>query len=267
MSIDLEDYFCDLPFSTWNSYESRVVKTTRIILDLLEKYGAQATFFTLGYIGEIHPQLIEEIKSKGHEIASHSYSHPDLRTMTKDSFEADLKKSLEILEKVSGEKILGFRAPYFSISRRNFWVFEVLKRYLRYDSSIFPVGPHYGFADAPRHIYRVSDEDPLKHDPNSNFIEIPMATLRCPLLGNLPIAGGFYLRILPFWLIKFGIKKLNDCGFPVMCYIHPEDLAPDRPRLPGYTWHYYYGLSGALKKFESLLKNFKFSSVRDVVPL
>lgn len=267
MSIDLEDNYCDLPFSTWGNYESRVVKTTRVILDLLDKYNAHATFFTLGYIAERHPELVEEVKARGHEIGSHSYSHPDLRTMTKESFEADLVKSLEILRKISGEKILGFRAPYFSISRQNFWVFEVMKKHLRYDSSIFPVGPHYGFPEAPRYTYRMASEDPLKDDPNGNFIEIPMATLRWPVVGNLPIAGGFYLRVLPFGFVKSGIKKLNNLGFSAMCYIHPEDLAPDRPRVPGYNWTYYYGLNGALKKFESLLKNFKFSSVREVIAL
>ena len=94
-----------------------------------------------------------------------------------------------------------------------------------------------------------------------------MATLRWPVLGNLPIAGGFYLRALPFELVKSGIRKLNNSGSSAMCYIHPEDLAPDRPRVPGYAWHYYYGLNGALKKFESLLKNFKFSSVREVLSI
>lgn len=267
LSIDLEDNYCDLPFSTWSNYGSRVHKTTRVILDLLDKYNAQATFFTLGYIAERHPDLVEEVRSRGHEIGTHSYSHPDLRTMTKDSFEADLVNSIEILKRVTGEKILGFRAPYFSISRENFWVFDVLRKYLRYDSSIFPVGPHYGFPEAPRHSYRMSSTDPLKEDLSSNFIEIPMATLRWPIVGNLPIAGGFHLRVLPVGVIKSGIRKLNDMGHSAMCYVHPEDLAPDRPRIPGYTWHYYYGLNGALKKFESLLKNFKFSSAREVIAL
>ena len=151
MSIDLEDNYCDLPFSTWSNYESRVVKTTKVLLDLLVKYDAQATFFTVGYIAERYPDLVEEVKSKGHEIASHSYSHPDLRSMTKETFEADLIRSVESLRKVTGENILGFRAPYFSVSKQNFWVFQVMKKHLRYDSSIFPMGLNHGFFDAPRH--------------------------------------------------------------------------------------------------------------------
>jgi peptidoglycan-N-acetylglucosamine deacetylase len=268
LSVDLEDNFCDLPYPTWSNYESRVVKTTKVILDLLGRYNTRATFFTLGYIAERYPELVEALTSEGHEIASHSYSHPNLKKVSKDTFESDLARSLDILRRLSGEKVLGFRAPYLSISRQNYWVFDIMKRrHLVYDSSIFPVGPHYGFPDAPRYAYRMSEDDPLKEDANSNFIEIPLATLKLPIVGNAPVAGGFYLRFLPIHLIKTGIRKLNASGHNAMCYIHPEDLAPDRPRIPGYPWHYYYGLPGALKKFESLLKNFRFSSVRETIEL
>ena len=120
MSVDLEDHFCDLPFSMWENFESRVVSNTKTLLDLFEKYNANATFFTLGYIAEKHPELIEEIISKGHEIASHSYSHLNINTTTKEEFESDLDKSLKILSKLSNEKILGFRAPWFAITKKMF---------------------------------------------------------------------------------------------------------------------------------------------------
>jgi peptidoglycan-N-acetylglucosamine deacetylase len=266
MSVDLEDYYCDLPFSTWNRYESRVVKNTKVILELFEKYHIRGTFFTLGYIAEKYPDLIEEIKSKGHEIASHGYSHTDIRKMTKDSFESDLIKSLEILEKTCGEKILGFRAPYFSIVSSNFWAFDIIRRHFVYDSSVFPVRtPLYGIPDAPRHIYRMSQADPLKADENSEFLELPLATLKIPLIGNIPVAGGFHLRFWPYILVKLGIKQLNKAQYPGIFYIHPRDLDPATPRLPEYAWHYYWSLGSAIKKFESILKNFKFSPVREVI--
>jgi polysaccharide deacetylase family protein (PEP-CTERM system associated) len=244
-----------------------VLTTAQVIIDLLQKYEIRATFFTLGYVAEKYPELIEKLKADGHEIASHTYSHPNLKKISEKAFEDDLVRSIDILSKLAGERIRGFRAPYFSIDRTNPWAFGVIKRHCTYDSSIFPVGPHYGLPDAPRHIYTTSPGDPFKEDPNGNFIEIPAATLKLPIIGNWPAAGGFHLRILPLFMIKRAIRKLNDEGHPAMCYIHPEDLAPDRPHLPGYTWHYYYGLKGALRKFESLLKNFEFSSVREVVPL
>jgi len=122
MSVDLEDYFCNLPFSTWPKYESRLLQTTQTLLDLFEKHEVKATFFVLGYLAEKFPELIKNIYDKGHEIGSHSYSHPDLRTLTKEQFEEDLVKSLKILEQITGEPVLGFRAPYFSVNRSNFWV-------------------------------------------------------------------------------------------------------------------------------------------------
>lgn len=266
MSVDLEDYYCDLPFSSWGKYESRIVQTTKILLDLFQKHGVKATFFTLGYVAEKYPGIIEEIKSKGHEIASHSYSHIDLRKVTKEKFEEDLIKSLDVLRKASGDKILGFRAPFFSISKQNLWVFEILKKHLRYDSSIFPVRtPLYGIPEAPRNIYTLSEKNPFENNAQSNFVEIPLATLRMPFVGNIPVAGGFHLRFLPYTMLKMGINQLNKKGFTAMCYIHPKDLDPNMPHIEGYGWHYYWGLENALRKFETLLKNFTFSSVIETV--
>ncbi len=266
MSVDLEDYYCDLPFSTWDKYESRVVENTQVLLQLFDKYKTQATFFTLGFIAEKHPELIEEIKSKGHEISSHGYSHTDLRKMSKESFEEDLKKSLQILEKLSGEKILGFRAPFFSISKENLWVFDIMKKYLKYDSSVFPVKtPLYGIPYAPRYFYKMSSDDPFALSLDEEFVELPPATLHLPGIGNIPIAGGFHLRFWPFKLIKSGINKINKSGFSTMCYIHPKDLDPKMPRLPEYNWTYYWGLNNSYKKFESLLKNFRFCAARDII--
>jgi|TARA_B110000495_G_C22920956_1_gene538035 polysaccharide deacetylase family protein (PEP-CTERM system associated) len=266
MSVDLEDFYCDLPFSMWDKFESRVETTTNKILELFEKYDTKATFFTLGYIAEKHPELIEKIVSNGHEIASHGYYHTDIRKMTKLDFESDLKKSLSILRKISGESVLGFRAPFFSIEEKNFWALDIIRKYVKYDSSIFPVKtPLYGVPKAPSVIYHPSMGSPLLNNPNSDFIEIPPATLKIPVMGRIPIAGGFYLRFLPISLIKYGIKKMNNSNSIAMCYIHPKDLDPNMPKVPEYSWYYYWRLKSATKKFESLLKNFKFSSVRDLI--
>ena len=267
MTVDLEDHFCDLPFNVWKNYESRIEITTKTILDLFDKHKIQATFFTVGFIAEQHPELIEEVVSRGHEIASHSYSHPNLKEITKEHFESDLIKSIESLKKISGEKILGFRAPWFSITRNNFWVFDILKKYLKYDSSIFPVGPHYGFSKAPRYIYKMSEDNPLKENNDGDFLELPMMTSKIPILGNFPIAGGIYLRFLPKILVENGIKKFNKDGHPAICYIHPQDLDFNRPHLKGTSWHNYWGLKNTYKKLESILTNFNFSSARDVLNL
>lgn len=266
MSVDLEDYYCDLPFSEWENYEKRIIKNTKLLLNLFEKYNVTATFFTLGYIAEKHPQLIEEIISKGHEISSHGYAHLDIRKLSKKEFEEDFKKSLDILYSITKEKILGFRAPFFSIDKKNLWVFDILKKNVKYDSSIFPVKtPLYGIPDAINHHYKIS-QNPLLENNNGDFFEIPPLTLKF-LFRNIPTAGGFYLRFLPMQLINLAINKMNGNNFPAMCYIHPKDLDPDMPKLPQYAWDYYWGLTNASSKFESLLKNFKFNSVREVLKI
>jgi peptidoglycan-N-acetylglucosamine deacetylase len=265
MSVDLEDHYADLPFSTWEKYESKIVRPTRIILELFKKYNVEATFFILGYVADRHPALVEEIKSQGHEIASHGYSHTNVKKISRESFESDLLRSLDVLRKISGEKVLGFRAPYFSINKENLWAFDVIQKYVLYDSSIFPVKLHYGLSEAPRHIYRMSDNNPLKEDPMSSFIEIPLTTLRLLGIGNVPIAGGFYVRVLPFQLLKIGIKKMNKSGFPAICYVHPGDFDTERSANSHYSRYYSMGVKGGIKKIEGLLKSFRFSTARDAV--
>ena len=264
MSVDLEDYYCDLPFSEWQKYESRVIKNTQVILDLFEKYDVKATFFVLGYIAEKFPGMIKKISELGHEIASHSYAHIDLRKVSKKQFEDDFLKSINIIEKITGKKVEGFRAPFFSIDKNNSWVFEILSRHIRYDSSIFPVRtPLYGIHTAPRFIYKPSMNNVIEEDNQGKLIEIPMATHRIPLIGNVPIAGGFYLRFLPYWYMKLGIKNMNKHNKPAMFYIHPKDLDPEMPRISEYSWYYYYNLKSGVKKFEKLLQDFKFTTVKN----
>ena len=266
MSVDLEDYYCDLPFSEWSKYESRIIKNTEKILILFEKYNVNATFFVLGYIAEKFPALIKKISDLGHEISSHTYSHIDLRKVSKEEFKEDFFKSKNILEKITGKKIEGFRAPFFSINKNNYWVFEILSKNLTYDSSIFPVKTHlYGIPNAPRTIYKPFLKNIIEEDKKGKLIEIPMATHRIPLIGNIPIAGGFYLRFLPYWYMKLGIKKMNKDGNPAMIYIHPKDLDPEMPKIKEYNWYYYYNLKSGIKKFENLLKDFKFCTVKETL--
>jgi len=267
MSVDLEDYFCDLPFSSWSQYEPRVVDSTNVILALFDKYNVKATFFVLGYIAEKFPNLIKSIHEKGHEIGSHSYYHRDLRKISKEEFEDDLLKSLTILEQLTGKKPLGFRAPYFSINHNNFWIFDILRKYLKYDSSVFPVKTQlYGLPDAPREIYHPSLVDVTKRDEKQSFIEIPPLTY--DFLGiNIPVAGGFHFRLFPYFLIRNSFKKFNKNRQPAMFYIHPKDLDPDMPKIREYGWHYYYGKRSIIKKFERLLKDFRFTTAKKVLEL
>jgi len=264
LSVDFEDYFCDLPFATWNGYENRVVETTPILLELFSKYNVKSTFFIVGYFAEKFPKLINEIQEHGHEIASHSFSHIDLRKTPKIEAEKDIAKSFDVLENVTGEKVLGFRAPFFSIDTKNSWIFSFLRKHLKYDSSIFPIkSPSYGIPNAPREIYHPSQENFLENDENEEFIEIPLLANRILSCYNLPVAGGFYFRALPYFLISQGIKKFNHNNRPAMLYFHPKDLDKNMPKIKEYSWHYYYGKRNIITKFTKLLNDFEFTSARD----
>lgn len=268
MSIDFEDYFCDLPFSKWVNYKNRVMETTPLLLDLFSKYRVRATFFVVGYIAEKFPKLINEIQEHGHEIASHSYSHLDLRRGERNDVEKDIVKSFKIIEDVTGTKVKGFRAPFFSINNTNPWVFHLLRKHVKYDSSVFPVkSPLYGVPDAPRTIYRPSKNNFKEHDDGEDLIEIPPLTYRVLSFYNLPIAGGFYFRALPYSLIARGIRKFSRYKAPAVLYFHPKDLDNNMPRIDEYSWHYYYGKKGILNKFEKLLKDFEFTSIQDFLGL
>ena len=128
MSVDLEDYFCDLPIDKWEDHESRIVQTTIPMLELFKKYDVKATFFVVGYFAEKFPDLIKKIHDDGHEIGTHTFSHIDLRKSKKSEIISDLEKSITAIESITGEKILGFRAPFFSINENNAWVFDILKK-------------------------------------------------------------------------------------------------------------------------------------------
>jgi len=266
MTVDLEDYFCDLEFSEWSKYESRVIKNTEYLLDVFDKFRVNATFFTLGYIAEKFPELIKKISKKGHEIASHGYAHKDVRKITPIEFEKDLVKSIKILQDVSGKRIKGFRAPFFSINKTSSWAFDILRKHIKYDSSLFPVKtPLYGEPHAPMQIYRPSRTDPFKNDDKEFFHELPLTVHKFLFLPKIPVSGGFFFRFFPYFYLKYAFKSVNKKNIPVIFYIHPKDIDKNFPRIPQYSWHYYYGLTNAKKKFEKILSDFKFTNIENLL--
>jgi hypothetical protein len=143
----------------------------------------------------------------------------------------------------------------------------VLRKYLKYDSSVFPVKtPLYGIPLAPRTVYHPDVDDVTKENDSEKFIEIPLLTYRF-LSKNIPMAGGFHFRFFPYFLVRRSIKKFNQKNFPAMFYMHPKDLDQNMPKISEYAWHYYFGKKNINSKFEKLLKDFKFTSVRNYLKL
>jgi len=255
---------------TKDTEEDQIIESVTPILNLLDRYNTRATFAVLGIVAEQHPELVRAIYGKGHEIASHAYSHATLHELGKEKFEEEIGRSVKLLESITGEKPIGFRAPSFSIDNSTKWAFEILRKHgFKYDASIFPIRTRlYGMPKAPLHIYRPSMDDITQENPGGEIIEFPMTVLR--LGWNIPVAGGFYLRALPLRFLKWTIKKVNQTR-PAIIYVHPWETYPKTPRLRKVSLFSklvtYYGVGSALGKLEGLLQEFRFQPVCQVIAL
>jgi len=275
MTVDVEDYFHASAFDrivsreSWAGRESRVMRNTEVLLECFERAGVHATFFVLGWVAERFPDLVRDIASCGHEVASHGFHHQLIYTLTVDQFREDVRRAKGTIEDAAGRRVSGYRAPSFSIVEPSLWALDVLiEEGYRYDASIFPIRhDRYGIPDAPRTMH-VIDRDRRKHARSGpagtrSIIEVPAATVR---LGdrNLPIAGGGYFRLLPYAWTHWGMTRANRAGEPVVFYLHPWEVDPAQPRLPVgrvTAWRHYSGLEKTLDRLERLLLAFAFDTV------
>jgi polysaccharide deacetylase family protein (PEP-CTERM system associated) len=268
LTIDVEDWYMDLNISTWDLYEDRVVESTNKILKLLNESNTKATFFVLGYVAESFPELVENIKEMGHEIATHGYNHKPLTKQTRYEFEEDFLKSVRILEKITKDKVIGHRASNFTVMDETSWAIDVLKKNgMKYDSSVFPVKTHlYGVQNAPLYPYYISSADIRIESPERDILELPLSVYKLPIVNkNIPIAGGFYLRLFPYCFIEHAIQKINKMNQSAIIYIHPWEFDIKQPRIKELRWYHYYNLNSTEIKFMKLLKDFKFTSINEVL--
>ena len=269
LTIDLEDYYHasafqeQMPTETWHSQPSRVDRNTNLLLDWLDESGCKATFFILGWVAEQQPDIIRKVAERGHEIACHSLRHRTVYKMTPDEFRNDTREAKNLLEDITSTPVLGYRAPSFSITQDSLWALAVLVELgFTYDSSIFPVRhPNYGIPQAPRSPHRVPT-------PAGSIVEFPMTTLE--FIGRRsPLAGGAYLRFLPYWYTRWGIRYLNQHEqHPVCVYLHPWEIDPDQPSMSGTSTsriRHYLGLRSTPVKFRNLIRDFEFSPLGALV--
>ena len=267
LSFDIEDYFQVEAFKSivnradWNNYSSRVTNNTRRIINLLKEYDTRATFFILGWVAERFPELVQEIAAEGHEIATHGYWHELVYRQTPEEFARDLENSLEAINRVLGDsRVIGYRAPTFSITDKSLWALDILRKHgIKYDSSIFPVSIHdrYGISQANRFANR------LKED----LWEFPVSTIKLSN-HNLPIAGGGYFRLFPLNVTRWAINRINDEGQPAMIYLHPWEFDPEQPRFNNTSrlsrFRHYLNLEKTENRLRSLLQEFKFDAIDQV---
>jgi polysaccharide deacetylase family protein (PEP-CTERM system associated) len=263
LTIDVEDYFQVSAFaphihrSEWDATPTRVEENVDRILAMLAEHSIHATFFTLGWVAERHPDLVRRIADAGHEVASHGYEHHRASDLTREEFVSDITRAKSRLEDTTGQSVLGYRAPSFSISGRNEWAFEcIAEAGYRYSSSIYPIKhDHYGMPSAPR----------FPHSPRPDLLELPVTTTR--MLGrNLPAGGGGYFRLMPYQMSRWFIQRVNRIdGHPAIFYFHPWEVDPDQPRVPGIgaktRFRHYLNLKHTEKRLRRLLADFRWDRV------
>jgi polysaccharide deacetylase family protein (PEP-CTERM system associated) len=265
MTIDVEDYFHVSVFdgllarASWDTLESRVRANTARLLDILDEYAVRGTFFVLGWVAERFPELVREIASRRHEVASHGYAHRLVYDQTPAAFREDVRRAKSLIEEASGQRVLGYRAPSYSITPRSLWALDVLlEEGYRYDSSIFPIRhDRYGIPVSERQPYAIDR-------PQGSLLEFPGST---PKVGpmNLPVAGGGYFRIFPYRYTRWGISRVNRLERrPVVFYLHPWEIDPDQPRLPAGrlgAFRHYRNLALTESRLRQLLRDFKFGTM------
>jgi polysaccharide deacetylase family protein (PEP-CTERM system associated) len=262
MTVDVEDYFQVsafegvVPRADWDRIPNRVAHNTMRILELLDQHDAKCTFFMLGWVAERNPELIREIVSAGHELASHGYSHTRVTQQSPTQFREDVTRTKARLEELSGLEVRGYRAASYSIGTANLWALDVLAEVGHsYSSSIYPIKHDlYGIPDAPR----------FKFYPRgaNGVLEIPVTTVE---LGGrrFPCGGGGFFRLYPYALSRWAIRHVNESeAQSALFYFHPWEIDPDQPRQGNLSMktrvRHYINLARTEGRLSSLLTDFRW---------
>jgi len=268
MTVDVEDYFQVSAFEryvgrdSWDDRECRVERNVDRILELFDSHGVKATFFTLGWVTERYPEMIRRIVGQGHELASHGWSHVRVTQQQPAEFRQDILRTKALLEDVSGQDVIGYRAASYSIGANNLWALELLQETgHRYSSSIYPIRHDlYGMPDAPRFAFSPGNDD---------FLEFPVTTVR---LGNrnLPCGGGGWFRLVPYAGMRWAIRRVNKVDQEAaIFYFHPWEIDPEQPRQQGIDaktkFRHYLNLERMQPRLSRLLDDFAWGRMDEVL--
>jgi polysaccharide deacetylase family protein (PEP-CTERM system associated) len=266
LSVDVEDYFQTeamsgaAPRGRWDAMPSRVERNTERMFELFASRGVRGTFFFLGWVAERFPGLVRQAAQLGHELGCHSYWHRLVYRLNPEEFREDTKRAKDAIEDAAGMPVYGYRAPSFSMIAGTEWAARILAELgFRYDSSVCPVRHDiYNNPHAPRVPYGIAD---------GALMEFPVATIA--VSGhNIPVAGGGYLRMLPYRITHWGLKRLNmKEGLRGIIYTHPWEIDFGQPRLKAgkrSQFRQYTGLKRTFEKLQHLLTDFHFAPISEV---
>ena len=267
MTVDVEDYFQVSAFEAhvdkqqWDKIPMRVEKNVDRILALFDAHNTKATFFTLGWVAQRHPDMVRRIVDQGHELASHGWEHIRVTQQTPEQFREDVARTKSLLEDLSGTLVTGYRAASYSINSSNIWALDELANagYL-YSSSIVPIKHDlYGMPEAPRFSFEAAQ---------GRLLEVPITTL--PLMGrNINCGGGGWFRLFPYAFSRWALRKVNtEESQSGIFYFHPWEIDPDQPKLEGLAFktrfRHYLNLSRMENRLKNLLQDFSWDRMDNI---
>lgn len=267
-SVDVEDYYHvideneTVPLAHWDILPPQVEQNTHLLLDLLDEHQTKSSFFFLGYIAQRFPHLVKEVQNRGHEIASHGMYHQLLYKLTRDQFKQDICTSKKLIEDICGEKVVGYRAPSFSIkSNLNLFFDDLSEAGYEYDSSVFPASrDNGGLLNVNHQIYEVQTH-------YGKLIEFPISTAKL-LNKRICFFGGGYLRLFPYSMIKLMGKQILNDDQPIVFYIHPRELNPSHPRIALSKMRYfksYVNLKTVRYKLNKILSQYQCGTFKQYI--
>jgi polysaccharide deacetylase family protein (PEP-CTERM system associated) len=270
MTVDVEDYFHVSALSEvisrkdWSSLEFRAERSTDRLLEMFAEKNVKATFFVLGWVTEKAPALIRRIHAAGHEVACHGLTHELVYRQTPEVFREETRSSKAMLEDTIGAPVVGYRAASYSITAKSLWALDILCDLgFKYDSSIFPIAhDRYGIPGAS------SRPGPIAAPNGARIVEFPLST-RAVLGVRVPVAGGGYFRLLPYWFTRWALAGVNRVdAIPFVFYLHPWEIDPDQPRVRASLlsrFRHYNNLHKCEARLRNLLDDFRFSTMREVL--
>jgi polysaccharide deacetylase family protein (PEP-CTERM system associated) len=265
LTVDVEEWFhiCgvggSLAQDQWESLPSRVVATTRALLDDFDRAGVRATFFVLGWVAERYPALVAEIRDAGHDIGSHGHLHSRVYELGADEFVADLRRSVAALLAAGVERVAAFRAPEWSINDRSLWALDLLVREgITVDASMAPLRI-VGRVDYPR-------EPHVRQTAAGPILEVP------PLVADrfgqvMPLGWGWGFRMTSPLRVLRTIDAANHAGQPAVLMVHPWEIDPDPPRValpPALRFSHYFCLRGFRARLSEVLSRGAFGALSDL---
>lgn len=234
LTVDFEDWHQNVRMrlaGTAVDVSTDFADQVKSLLDFCDEANVRGTFFVLGRVARAVPSLVLEVARRGHEVACHSDEHRLLSTLTRAQFTEDTRNAKARLEDIVGARVVGYRAPEFSVGSLRHFAFEVLAELgFSYDSSVFPVsGARYGIPSAPRWPFELQT-------PSGALVELPLLSGRV-LDVNFAAAGGSWYRVLPARVLAGAVAASERAsGGVAILYFHPYEFATKRLWLHGDPW-------------------------------